>query len=116
MGSFIPIAKVSELTDGTMKEVEVQGHELLLAMAGGKYYVADGRCLHMGGRLAQGKLEGTVVTCPRHGSQFDLRDGHVVRWMKGSGLLSSVGKALKGQKQLAIYKVKVEGDSVLVEL
>ena len=75
MSSFIPIAKVGELTDGTMKEVEVQGRKLLLAMAGGKYYVADGRCLHMGGRLARGKLEGTVVTCPLHGSQFDLRDG-----------------------------------------
>jgi nitrite reductase/ring-hydroxylating ferredoxin subunit len=116
MSSFISIANVGELTDGTMKEVKVQGHEFLLAMAGGKYYVADGRCLHMGGRLAQGKLEGTVVTCPLHGSQFDLKDGHVSRWLRGSGVLSATIKVLKGSKQLGVYKVKVEGDSILAEI
>lgn len=116
MGTFVQVAKLGEIADGTMKEVEVQGHELLLAMVGGKYYAVDGRCPHMGGRLAQGKLEGTVVTCPRHGSQFDLRDGQVVRWLKGSGAVSSLGKALKGPKQLATYRVKVEGDAILVEV
>ncbi len=44
----------------------------LLARVGDKYYAADNRCPHMGGKLSPGKLEGTVVTCPRHGSQFDL--------------------------------------------
>ena len=44
----------------------------------------------MGGKLSQGKLEGTAVTCPRHGSQFDLTDGRVVRWLKESGLVYSV--------------------------
>jgi 3-phenylpropionate/trans-cinnamate dioxygenase ferredoxin subunit len=116
MADFVQASKVGELPEGTMKEVEVQGHELLLAMVGGKYYAADGHCPHMGGRLARGKLEGTVVTCPLHGSQFDLRDGQVVRWLKGSGILSSVGKALKGPRQLATYKVKVEGDVILIEI
>lgn len=116
MGTFVPIAKTAELTNGTMKEMEVQGRELLLAMVGGKYYAANGRCLHLGGRLARGKLEDTVVTCPLHGSQFDLSDGHVVRWLKGSGALSSMTKALKGTKQLGTYKVKVDGDSILVEI
>jgi 3-phenylpropionate/trans-cinnamate dioxygenase ferredoxin subunit len=70
----------------------------------------------MGGNLAQGKLEGTVVTCPLHGSLFDLRDGHAVRWLKGSGVLSSVTKAVEGSRQLTTYKVKVEGQSILVEI
>jgi 3-phenylpropionate/trans-cinnamate dioxygenase ferredoxin subunit len=116
MGTFVPVAKTNELADGGMKEVEVRGHELLIALVKGKYYATDNRCLHMGGNLAQGKLEGTVVTCPRHGSQFDLRDGHAVRWLKGSGLLSSVTKTLKGDKSLATYKVKAEGGSILVEI
>ncbi len=116
MGAFVPVAKLDELAEGAMKEVENQGREILLARVGGKYYAADGRCPHMGGRLAQGKLEGTVVTCPRHGSQFDLRNGQVVRWLKGSGFLSSLGKALKSPRAIATYQVKVEGDSILVEI
>jgi nitrite reductase/ring-hydroxylating ferredoxin subunit len=116
MGNFVEAGKVSELKDRTMKEVVVRGNEILLARVGGNYYAANSRCPHMGGKLAQGKLEGTVVTCPLHGSQFDLADGHVVRWLKGAGILSMVGKALKGPKPLAKYSVKVEGDSILVEI
>jgi 3-phenylpropionate/trans-cinnamate dioxygenase ferredoxin subunit len=116
MGTFVPVAKTSELKNGAMKQVNVQGHELLIAQVGGKYYAADNRCLHVGGNLSQGKLEGTVVTCPRHGSQFDLQDGRVVRWLKGSGFVSSMTKALKGDKQLATYKIKLEGSSIMVEI
>jgi 3-phenylpropionate/trans-cinnamate dioxygenase ferredoxin subunit len=116
MGTFVPVAKTGELKNGAMKQVNVSGHDILIAQVGGKYYAADNRCLHMGGNLSQGKLEGTVVTCPLHGSQFDLQDGHVVRWLKGSGVLSSLTKAVKGDKQLATYKLKTEGDSIMVEI
>jgi 3-phenylpropionate/trans-cinnamate dioxygenase ferredoxin subunit len=116
MGAFVPVAKTSELQDGAMKQVNVQGHEILIARVGNKYYATNNRCLHLGGNLSQGKLEGTVVTCPLHGSQFDLQDGHVVRWLKGSGLISSMTKALKGDKQLATYKIKSEGGSIMVEI
>ena len=116
MGTFVPVAKTGELGEGTMKEVEAQGHDLLLAMVGGKYYAANAKCTHIGGRLAKGKLEGTVVTCPLHGSQFDLSNGQVVRWLKGSGIISSLGKKLKGPKPIATHRVKVEGDSILIEI
>jgi 3-phenylpropionate/trans-cinnamate dioxygenase ferredoxin component len=116
MGTFVPVANTSELKNGDMKQVNVRGHEILIAQVGGKYYATDNRCLHMGGNLSQGKLEGTVVTCPRHGSQFDLQDGRVVRWLKGSGIVSSITKALKGNKQLGTYKVKTEGNSIMVEI
>ena len=33
----------------------------------------------MGGPLNEGKREGNIVTCPWHGSQFDLCSGKVVR-------------------------------------
>ena len=65
---------------------------------------------------AEGKLDGTLVTCPRHGSQFGLTDGQVVRWLKGSGLVSMIGKALKSPRPLAIYSARVEGDRILVEI
>lgn len=116
MGDLVQVGEIGELADGSMKSVLVKGREILLARVADEYYAADNRCPHMGGKLSQGKLEGTVVTCPRHSSQFDLTDGRVVRWLKGSGLLSKVGKALKSPRPLATYHVKVEGDRILIEI
>lgn len=116
MAELIEVSKTGELKEGAMKAVNVAGREILLARVSDKYYAADNRCPHMGGKLSKGKIEGTVVTCPRHGSQFDLRGGQVVRWLKGSGLVSMVGKALKSPRPLAIYNVKVEDDRILIEI
>jgi len=116
MSNLVEAAKRGELVDGTMKEVLAQGKGILLARAGDNYYAADNRCPHMGGKLSQGKLEGTIVTCPLHGSQFDLSDGRVVRWLKKVGLISAVSKAVKRPKSLTVYNVKVEDDRILVEI
>ena len=40
----------------------------------------------------------------------------MVRWLKGSGLLSKVGKILKSPRQLTTYKVRVEDDKILIEI
>jgi 3-phenylpropionate/trans-cinnamate dioxygenase ferredoxin subunit len=114
MAKFTEVAKVEELKSGTMKKVSAEGHEILLVRVGDRYYATDGRCPHMKGDLSQGKLEGTVVTCPVHGSQFDISNGQVVRWLKG-GLMSKLGSALKMSKALTVYNVKVEEGKVLVE-
>ncbi len=116
MSDMVQVSRSIELEDGAMKQVLAQGREILLARVGDNYYAADNRCPHLGGKLSEGKLEGTVVTCPMHGSQFDLSDGRVVRWLKGSGLVSAVGKALKSPRQLTLYNVKVEDDNILVEI
>jgi len=116
MNILVEVDKVGELAEGSMKEVLVQGREILLAKVGDKYYAADSRCPHMGGKLSQGKLEGTVVTCSRHKAQFDLSDGHVIRWAQMSGVASVVGKAIKRPHPLTTYVVKVERDSILVEI
>ena len=116
MGTFVEAGKTGEFKDGMMKEVMIQDKEILLARVKDKYYAVSNRCPHFGGNLSGGGLEGTVVTCPLHGSQCDLTDGHVVRWLRGSGGLSAVGKALKGPKPLDTYKVKVEGNKILVEI
>ena len=115
MGKFIEVAKVEELKSGTMNKVFTEGHEILLARVGDKYYATDNRCPHMKGDLSQGRLEGTIVTCPLHGSQFYVSDGRVVRWLKG-GLMSRLGGALKVSKALRVYNVKVEDGKVLVEI
>jgi 3-phenylpropionate/trans-cinnamate dioxygenase ferredoxin subunit len=118
MGIFTSMEalKTADLKDGQMKEVNVGGHEILIARVNGSFYAASNRCPHMGAKLSQGKLEGTVVTCPRHGSQFNLSDGSVVRWTKWTGLVGSAVKLIKSPKPIAVYSVKVEGQKVLVDI
>ena len=116
MSSMIEVGKSSEFQDGTMKEVVMRGQEILVAKVGDKYYATNNRCTHMGGKLSNGKLEGTVVTCPRHGSQFELKDGRVVRWLKGPGIISVLGKALKSPRPLSSYNVQVVDDKIFVEV
>lgn len=53
--------------------------KIAVANVGGELRGFDDTCTHRGCSLAQGTLEGTVVTCPCHGSQFDVTSGAVVR-------------------------------------
>ena len=116
MNNTIEAGKIGEIESGTMKEVLVNGRHILLARVGDVYYAADNRCPHAGGKLSEGKLEDTVVTCPKHGSQFDLKDGNVVRWLSGSGFISMVGRALKKPGSIKKYEVRVHGDTISVEI
>jgi 3-phenylpropionate/trans-cinnamate dioxygenase ferredoxin component len=116
MSEYVPIASAGELQDGEMKKVEVEGRELLLARVGGSYYAIDGRCPHMGGDLSKGSLRGSVVTCPRHGSQFDVRDGGLIRWTDWHGVKLTFGKLLKSPRGTASYEVRRDGDTISVDL
>ena len=116
MAGFVEAGKKGELAEGTMKEVTLEGRKLLLARLGSKYYAADNVCPHMGAKLSEGKLEGSVLTCPRHGSQFDLSDGHVIRWTNFPSVVSSLAKLVKKPHPLKIYSVKLDGDKILIEV
>jgi nitrite reductase/ring-hydroxylating ferredoxin subunit len=121
MSKLVKVAKIGELEDGTKKEVPVNGDKVLLARVGDQYYACEARCPHWGWPLVRGKLEGTVLQCSFHYSRFDLRDGRVIRWTVGRdslfdklryGFLSLAKKPRK----LKTYKVKIEGDDILVEI
>jgi 3-phenylpropionate/trans-cinnamate dioxygenase ferredoxin subunit len=116
MGKLTRIAKTNDLSEGAMKKYQVEDTEILVARDEGRCYAAQNKCPHFGGDLSKGKLEGTIVTCPRHGSQFNVTDGSVVRWMKGAGLISSIGKILKSPHKLITYNTKIEGQDILVEI
>jgi nitrite reductase (NADH) small subunit len=74
---FARAAKTNEITPGTMREFHVEGKAIALANVGGKFYAINNTCLHRGGPLGQGTLEGKVVTCPWHGWQYDVTTGKV---------------------------------------
>jgi len=116
MTDFIEAPGGNELQSGQMKMFNTGKGEILLARAGDDFYAADNRCPHLGSRLSEGKLEKTIVTCPRHHSQFDLMDGHVVRWTDWSGIKLSMGKMVKSPRPLNTYKAKLDGDKVMVEI
>ena len=61
--AFARTAKTNEITPGTIREFQVEGKTVALANIGGKYYAINNTCLHRGGPLGQGVLNGTVVTC-----------------------------------------------------
>ncbi len=116
MSTLIDVVATTDLTDGTMKAVTVEGKELLLAQIGEDFYAAEERCPHMGARLSEGKLEGTIVVCPRHGSRFDLRDGRVDRWTEMSGLKLAAAKTVRAPRPLQTYPVHVRDGRVFVEI
>lgn len=115
MAGIIEIPGAKELQNGQMKKFNVGGMEILLARVDDNFYAADAVCPHMGGQLANGVLEKTIVTCPRHHSQFDLANGRVVRWTDWSGIKLSVAKVVKSPRPLKTYRVKIEGDKVFIE-
>ncbi|PKQ15240.1 MAG: (2Fe-2S)-binding protein [Actinobacteria bacterium HGW-Actinobacteria-7] len=114
MGDFIQVAVEAEFMDGTMRQVDVDGHELLVARADGEFFIADNRCPHLGGRLSKGELDGTVVTCHLHHSMFDLRDGRVVRWTDWTGPVLTVAELARHPRPLRTYQVRVEDGFVFV--
>jgi len=73
--AFVRAAKASEVASGTIHEVHVGSTVIALANVGGTFYAISNTCLHRGGPLGQGPLEGKVVTCPWHGWQFDVTTG-----------------------------------------
>lgn len=114
MDEYTDVLGVDELADGAMTDVEVEGDKRLLARVGNAFYASQARCPHLHGHLAEGKLEGTVVTCPRHGSQFDLTDGHVVRWTDWTGAAEAMAEALRHPRPLEMYDTRIENGRVLV--
>jgi nitrite reductase/ring-hydroxylating ferredoxin subunit len=62
-----------------MRVVDVAGTRVNVTHTGDHFYAFEDACTHMGCSLANGELDGTVVTCACHGSQFDVTSGAVVR-------------------------------------
>jgi nitrite reductase/ring-hydroxylating ferredoxin subunit len=101
MAEFAKVANLTDLPAGRAMAVEVNGKAIALYNVGGTVYATDNTCLHHGGPLGEGMLEGDVITCPWHMWEYDVRTGE------------KVGEpALK----VASYPVQVEGSDIKVAL
>jgi len=123
--TFVNIAQVSEIPIGKMKHVEVNGNEILVANVGGTFYAVSDRCGHMNARLSMGTLTGTDVTCPMHGSRFDVITGKKVADPVLQGLQGALLKLAQRQMELMKpiktydlrpFPIKVDGESILVDV
>jgi nitrite reductase/ring-hydroxylating ferredoxin subunit len=75
---WVRVAGVADVDPGTGKVVYADGKALALFNVDGSFYALDNTCLHRGGPVGEGDLEGVVVTCPWHGFQYDVTTGRNV--------------------------------------
>jgi len=102
MAKFVAALKTSELADGSMVPTDAGGTHLLLTRIGGEVFAVSGTCTHEEADLALGfRIEDRIV-CQLHLSQFDLRTGEVLN--------------PPATEPLRSFKVKIEGDTVFVEV
>lgn len=106
---FVKVATKQQLTPGSMMGAKVGDKEVLVANIDGRFCAIGNLCTHRQGVLSNGRLEGNVVTCPRHGSRFDVTTGKNLAGPKVIGVRLSTGDE-------PAYEVKVDGDDILVRL
>jgi 3-phenylpropionate/trans-cinnamate dioxygenase ferredoxin component len=79
MTDFVSVARTDELDPGDRLIVEIGRRWVAVFNIDGQFYAIEDVCPHDGGPLAEGELNGCVITCPRHGAEFDVRTGKVLK-------------------------------------
>ncbi len=102
MPDFIRVAATADIPDPGRILVEIDDRLIAVFHVAGGFYALDDVCTHDGGPLAEGRLEGFAIACPRHGAKFDIRDGHVL--------------SMPATQPTVAHEVKVEGSDVFVRL
>ena len=74
---FVPVLRMDELPDNTLKRVDAKGRPVLLVRRGEDLYAIGAVCSHYGGPLEEGKLVDGQIECPWHYSRFALHNGGV---------------------------------------
>jgi nitrite reductase/ring-hydroxylating ferredoxin subunit len=101
MSEFVRVASKRDIPEGEGRLFEVGGRQVALFKVRGKLHAIDNACEHQGGPLADGDLEGCVVTCPWHGWTYDVTTGQ-----------SPDDPATR----VACFEVSVQGDDVLIRI
>lgn len=97
---WVTVFKRSDVNPGQHKTVEIEGDPIAVFNLDGAFYAIADICTHDGGVLTGGELSGKIITCPRHGAQFDITSGSVLR--------------MPAFESVPSYEVRIEEDSVQV--
>jgi 3-phenylpropionate/trans-cinnamate dioxygenase ferredoxin component len=76
---YIEIAPATELPSGERLFVEIEGKPIVIFNIAGNFFSIADVCSHDDGPVGEGQLEGTSITCPRHGAEFDVTTGKVLK-------------------------------------
>jgi 3-phenylpropionate/trans-cinnamate dioxygenase ferredoxin subunit len=97
----VTVASAAEMPVGTSRLVRVGDVPLAVFHLEDGWYAIEDVCTHDGGPVAEGPLSGCVLTCPRHGAQFDVKTGAAL--------------SFPAVAPVPTYPVRVVGDEVQVE-
>lgn len=100
MPNYVEVLKTNQLEESKGTTVYVNERDLALYKYEGQFYALDNTCLHRGGQLGDGTMDGPNVICPLHGWDYDVKTG-VSRY--------------EPKEVIATYPVRVEGDRVLID-
>ena len=101
MAEFVRVTGTADVAPGSGVVTEANGQSIAVFNVDGTYYAIDNTCVHRGGPLGEGELEGDTVTCPWHGWQYNVKTG---------ASINNPSACVKS------YQVKVEGPDVKVLL
>jgi nitrite reductase/ring-hydroxylating ferredoxin subunit len=96
------VARTSEVPEGEVIGVEVEGVPIAVYNLDGEYYATHNICTHAFALLSDGYVDEGKIECPLHQGIFDIRSG-----------AAEEGPV---DEDLKTYAVKVEGDDLLVEV
>ena len=99
MAEFVTLAKVADIESGRGKTVVLNGKRIAVFNVDGSFHAIDDTCLHRGGPLGEGELQGKVVTCPWHQWTYDVTTG--------TSLINPAAR-------VACYETKVEAGEIKV--
>jgi 3-phenylpropionate/trans-cinnamate dioxygenase ferredoxin subunit len=100
--TFTKVCSLSDIPDGDVIGVEVGGKPVALVRKDGEVFALHDVCSHAEVRLSEGDVYDDTLECWLHGSCFDIRSG------KPTGPPAT--------RPVPVYRVKLEGDDVLVSL
>jgi 3-phenylpropionate/trans-cinnamate dioxygenase ferredoxin subunit len=101
-GAFARVCSLSDLSDGQPHKAVIGETAIAVVLTEGEVYAINDTCSHGQVSLAEGEVEGCLLECWLHGSQFDLRTGQPV--------------SLPATDPVPVYPVKVEDDTVFVRI
>jgi nitrite reductase/ring-hydroxylating ferredoxin subunit len=101
MSDYVKAMTVADLPPGQATERLIDGRPVAFYNVGGRFFATSNFCVHRGGPLGQGMLDGCVIMCPWHAWTFDVTTGE-----------NTVNPELK----VACYPVRIEGEQVLVKV
>ncbi len=72
---FTVIANTKDIRINEMERFDINGRKILICNVEGQFYALDDTCSHEDASLYRGALKGKCVSCPMHGSRFDIETG-----------------------------------------